>query len=303
MFSEPIRLFIRLSRPLYILAVTLLYFLGSGIARYLGTPTDWGLLILGLLWIVMLQLSSQYLNDYFILNPRLNNPNRSPFTGGAGALGPGKLPRAAGLWAGLTALTVAASLTVLLIQFANLTPTSLLIVILIFAGAFLYAIPPVRLAGSGYGELMVSIIIANLVPAFAFLLQAGSLHRFLAMTTFPLTLLHLSMVIAYEFPDFARDLKYDNPTMMVRMGWRNALNLHNLLILTAFLLLGLAAVLGLPAFIAYPAFLTLPLGLLQIWQMIRIGSGARPNWRALTFTAITLFGATAYLLTFAFWTR
>ncbi len=303
MLSEPFRLFVRLSRPLYLLAVALLYFLGAGIAHYLGTLIDQGLFALGLLWVLLLQLSTHYLLDYFNLGPEFQNPDRSPFTGGSGALGPGHLPRSTALWAAFGTLAALTSVTVLLLRSPNFEPAALPIMVLLVVGAVSYAIPPLRLAGSGYGELMVSFLVANLVPALAYLLQAGIFHRFLAMTTFPLMALHLAMVLVYEFPDFAQDIKYENPTMLVRMGWRNAMNLHNVLILMAYLLLGLAATSGLPALIAFPAFLPLPFGLLQIWQMSRIASGAAPNWQALKLTAVSLFAATAYLLTYAFWTR
>jgi 1,4-dihydroxy-2-naphthoate octaprenyltransferase len=175
--------------------------------------------------------------------------------------------------------------------------------ILCFLGAFFYSAPPVRLASTGYGELTTSILVANLVPAFAFLLQVGNLHRLVAMTTFPLTALHLAMMLAFELPDYASDLKQEKRTLMVRLGWKTSMGMHNALILVAYLLLALAVTLGMPFFIALPAFFTLPVGLLQIWQMRRIAEGAAPNWRTLTLTALVLFGATAYLLAFAYWTR
>jgi hypothetical protein len=56
-----------------------------------------------------------------------------------------------------------------------------------------------------------------------------------------------------------------------------------------------------PLRLAWPAFLTLPVGIYQIWQVNRIAAGAPTRWRLLTFTALVLFGLTAYLLTFAFW--
>jgi 1,4-dihydroxy-2-naphthoate octaprenyltransferase len=111
------------------------------------------------------------------------------------------------------------------------------------------------------------------------------------------------MVIAFGLSDFGKDIKSNNPTLLVRMGWRDGMNLHNLLILSAYLLLGLATTFGLPVLITFPAILPLPLGLLQIWQMIRIGTGAKPNWRLLHINAVALFTATVYLLTFGFWTR
>jgi 1,4-dihydroxy-2-naphthoate polyprenyltransferase len=300
---EKLLLFIRLSRPHFLVGGALMYALGAGVSRYLGTPVNWNWFFLGHVWITLLQLSTHYLNEYFDAPADLNNRNRTPFSGGSGAIGPGKLLRSTALYAGIVCLAIVASTTVLLIRYVALTPATVLVMTLIFLGAFFYAVPPIRLESSGYGELTTSILVANLVPAFALLLQTGDLHRLLAMSTFPLTILHLAMLLALELPDYATDIKYEKNTLLVRIGWEVGVRMHNLLILVAYLVLGLAVLLGLPPAIALPAFLSLPLGILQIFQMNRIAAGAKPNWTTLTLAAVTLFSATAYLLAFSFWSR
>jgi len=298
-----IRLIFLLSRPLFLLGGALVYALGAGIARYLGAPIDWGLYVLGQAYVTTMQLSAQYLNEYYDSSADRDNPNRTPFSGGSGAVGKGKLSQETVMWAALTALTIFASLTVVLISVTPLSPLLITIVVLAFLGSFFYSAPPIKLAHSGYGELTTSILVANLVPIFAFVLQYGELHRLLVMSTFPLTTLHLAMMIVFEFPDYLNDLKYEKPTLLVRVGWERGMVFHNILILTGFLLLGLAATFGLPLAIALPAFIPLPLGLLQIWQMRRIAGGGKPNWTTMGFTAVVLFGSVAYLLAFTFWTR
>jgi len=295
--------FIRLSRVLFLLGAALVYFLGAGIASYLGATIDWGVYLLGQAWVTVLQLSTHYLNEYFDAPEDADNPNRTPFSGGSGAVGPDKIPRQAVLFAAIACLAIVASLTVLIFNQAHPSGEALFLMILIFLGAFFYSVPPVRLVSSGYGELTTTILVANLLPAFAFVLQTGSFNNLVAMTTFPLTMLHLAMMLAFELPDYSTDLKHEKRTMVVRLGWQNGMALHNLLIFTSFLLLGLAAFLGLPSAIVLPAFLPLPLGILQIWQMRRIAEGARPNWLGLTITPVVMFGTMAYLLAFAFWTR
>lgn len=300
---ETVRLLVRLSRPLFLLGGVLVYALGAGIAHYLGTVIRWDIYLLGQAWGTTLQLATQYLNEYYDFTYDADNPNRTPFTGGSGALGEGKLPRRTALIAALGCLAVVASLTVMILAIAHPSPTVVLIMVLIFAGSFFYSTPPVRLATSGYGELTTSIIVANLAPALAFLLQGNDWHRLLAMSTFPLTFIHMAMMLAFELPDYASDLKLQKRTLMVRLGWQRSMNLHNYLVLGAYFLLGLAVAFGMPFYIALPAFLTLPLGLLQIWQVRRIADGSKPNWTALTMAAIILFAGTTYLLAYAYWTR
>jgi len=298
-----VHLLVRLSRPWFLLGGVLVYTLGAGIARYLGAQINWQVLLLGQLWVTLLQLSGQYLNEYFDAFQDLDNPNRTLFSGGSGALGPGGLPRRTALMAAMGCLAVVASLTVLIISSAKPQPSVVLIMALGFLGAIFYSVPPLRLETSGYGELTTSLLVANLVPAFAFILQWGDFHRLLAMSTFPLTFLHLAMMLAFELPDYAVDIKHDKRTLMIRLGWDRGMTLHNLLILGSYLVLALAVWSGLPVRIALPVFFTLPLGILQIWQMRRIADGAAPNWTAITLTPVALFAAVTYLLAFSFWTR
>jgi 1,4-dihydroxy-2-naphthoate octaprenyltransferase len=296
-------LFVKLSRPLPILGVFLTFGLGTGIARYLGASIDWGVYLLGQAWVTLLQLSMHYLGDYFAHPADTANPRRTPFSERSDAIGPGKLPRSLALWLGISCLSISASLTVLLLRTIGAAPAVFLIMFLIFLGVLSYSIPPLRLASSGYGELLLSILVANLVPALAYLLQARDWSRLLPMTTFPLLLLHLAMMVAFEFPDYAADSKYEKPTLLVRIGWQRGMQLHNFLLLGGFGLLGVAWALGLPYLIVTPVLFMLPVAAFQVWMMNRIEAGARPNWILFTTAAAAIFGLTAYLLAYGFWMR
>lgn len=277
--------------------------------RYLGEGVDWGVYLLGQAWVLLMQLSAQYFNEYFgiIQTPSLpRKPEESasaPFSGESGALGPGRLPPAIALWGGISCLAVTASLSALLFRSLGQSYAAYLVMFLMFLGACLYSLPPLRLSSSGYGELVITVLVANLVPAFAFLLQTGELHRLVAMSTFPLTALHLAMLLALEFPSYATDLKRERQTLLVRLGWQQGMVWHNGLLLGGFGILGLAVLLGLPAQIGLPAFFVLPVALFQVWMMNRIADGSRPNWKLLSLTAMATFGLAAYLLTFTFWVR
>ena len=298
-----LRLFIRLSRPLALLGGALTFALGAGIARYLGIRLDWGLYFLGQAWVTTLQLSTHYFSEYFAPPAVDAGHKRIPFPRQSGALtGEDALPRETALWAGIAMLTAATSFTAMLrVAGAGLAP--LLVMLLIFVAGLLYAVPPLRLAESGYGELLLSIAAAGLIPALAFALQSGDLHRLVAMSTFPLILLSLAMLLAFDLPAYASDLKHERRTLLTRLGWQRAMNVHNLLILLAYVLLALAMLYGFPASIGLPAMLSLPLGLFQIWYMTRIAAGAKPNWGLLGWLAIAVFAVTAYLLAFSFWTK
>lgn len=298
---QTLRLYLRLSRPLLVFSVAGFYALGTGIAHYLGITIDGLRMGLGLAWVALLQLSTHYLADYFTFPVKPRSTPYPPLAESSGALGPDQLPRQTALWLGLACLAVVASLTVLLIGVVGYNLPVIFFLFLLFAGCFLYAIPPARLVTSGYGELTAALLAINLTPALAFILQAGELHRLIAMTTFPLTLLMLAMQLAFNLRSFASDLKQGRQTLITRLGWERAMLLHNLLILCAFLLIGAAPLLGFPARLFLPCLLALPVGLVQIGFMRGIAAGAKPNWQALTLTAVASFLVTVYLFFFAYW--
>jgi 1,4-dihydroxy-2-naphthoate octaprenyltransferase len=295
--------FIRLTRPVFLLGVAVVYALGAGIARYLGVEIDWSVYLLGQAWVTLLQLSTQYFNEYYNAPADQVNPNRTWLTGGSGVLGPGKLPRRVALMAALVCLAFLASFTVLIISKTNPPPGAYLIMGLAFLCAFFYSNPPLSLESSGYGELITSVLVGFMVPAFAFVLQYGELHRLVAMCGFPLVAAHMAMLLAFDLPDYGTDLKFEKRTLMIRLGWQNGMVLHNALILVVYLLLLVARSFGLPGFATIAGFLSLPVGLFQIWQMRSIANGGRVNWNALTIGGVALVAALSYLLTYAFWTH
>ncbi len=286
-----------------VLSAVLLYFLGVGIAHYLSGQVNWTSFYLGLIWIVLILLGAQYLNEYF--DPSvifgLSTNKRTPFSGGSGAIGENKLPRIVALWAGLTCFAIAASLTALIVQSLEINSIIIMILSLILIGELLYALPPFRLVSSGYGELIVSVIISGLIPALAFLLQGHDFHRILIMVAFPLTILHIGMLLALEFPDYGSDMVQVKRAILVRIGWQRGMLIHNICIIGSFTIIALAFIFGLPLRVGWPVLLVFPVGLYQIWIMNRIADGIKPNWNLLVLTSVSSFGLTAYLLTFAFW--
>ncbi len=293
--TRQLGLFLRLSRPHFLLGGFLLFALGVSIAAYLGKSIRTEIYLLGQAIVTSIQLMTHYFNEYYDAPGDSENPARTPFSGGSGALGPGALPRSTALYAGIAALTLGATFTGLLIIQRSTSLITWLILLLAFLGAFAYSAPPFKLVHSGYGELVASFVVAGLVPAFAYSLQTGDLHRLLFMTTIPLIALHFSMMIAFQLPDFATDIKYAKRTLMVRVGWQTAMRMHDAAIIFAGLAYIGAYLSGLPWRVSLGTLIAVPLGIAQIWQMGRIRRGQPPNWAILTWSAMLLFGLSAYL--------
>lgn len=290
-----LRLFLRLSHPLPLLGGALLYGLGSAISSYLGRPFNLGLYILGQSLVTTIQLAAHYSFDYH--EPRLESEDyrSNPYLGISKALMPGGLSPQTALYATVVCLVIAATLVSIMLVGGQIPLVAWLILLLIFLGYFFYSTPPVRLLASGYGELVLSLVIAGLIPSFSFALQTGELHRLLLMSTTPLVALHFAMMINFELPEYARNVKLEKRTLMVRLGWATAMRIHDLTIIFAIASFLVAYLNGLPRRVALGALIALPLAAVQIWHMERIRRGYPARLRNLTLTALGLFGLTIYL--------
>jgi len=287
--------FIRLSRPHFLLGGFLLYGLGASIAAYLGRPIHFTTYLIGQLLVTSIQLTTHFLNEYFDGAADVHNPNRTLMNGGSGMLGANGLPRVAALYAAVVTLTIAATGCSLLLLRGGTPLLAWLLLLLGFLGSYFYNAPPLRLIESGYGEILASVVVAGIVPAFSFALQTGELHRLLLMSTTPLIALHFAMVLVFELPDYATDAKFEKRTLMVRIGWEKGMRLHDYAILFAVLAYLLAFLAGLPQRIALGGLIPLPLALAQVWQLGRIRQGYPARWQLLTISATGLFALTTYL--------
>jgi len=275
-------------RPLWLLDTAFAYVFGAAIVRYLGFQLDWSRFLWGGAWLLSWQLGGHCLDLYFaqLVSSKTNNLNHSK-----------------SLWASTAALSTTAVLTILFIRADIINSGSLIIMILLIGGMLAITVPPLRLSESVYRELTLSVLGVVFVPALAFILQANQLHRFVAMSVFPLALLHTAALIIFKFPNFAVDKKYEKQSLLVRVGWQRGMIIVNILILSAFLLLGLALLAGLSPTIVLPAFFVFPLALFQIWYLNRIAAGAKPYWKALSWSGVSVYALTAYLLLFGFLTN
>jgi 1,4-dihydroxy-2-naphthoate octaprenyltransferase len=282
----------------FLLAGIICYILGAGIAHYLGSFVNWQVFWLGQACVTLLQLMMIFMKEYFDVisavprgsNDSLDDPDTR-----------GHLNKQQSLLVLSVTLTAGAAITGLLLFHHLLSTNAFVILAVSFGFAYFYASPPIKWGNSGYGELVTAVLLVNCFPALAFLLQTGELHRLLALTTFPLTPLYIAMALTRTLPTYARDMKRGYRTLLLRVGWKQGMGMHNFFVFASFLLLTIAIILGLPWPIAWPALLVLPIGFYQIWQMYRILDGKKPHWRVLSITASSTFGLMTYLLAFGFW--
>lgn len=273
----------------------MLYALGAAIAAYLGRPIDATLYLVGQVLVTLLQLMTHYLNEYFDSEADQENSSRTWLSGGSGAIGPEGLPKKVALYAAVITLALATTISTAALVTGAFPLLAWPVLLLSFSGAFFYSAPPLRLATSGYGEIIAALVVAGLTPAFAYALQTGELHRLLLMSTTPLIALCFAMIVVFELPDYATDLKHRKRTLMVRLGWSAGMRAHDIAIVFALVSFAVAFSLGLPPKVGFGALIVVPLALAQIWQLNRIRQGYPPKWNILTFSAMALFAIAAYL--------
>lgn len=290
---------VRLARPWLMAGTVLFYAIGAGIANFLGMRIDWAVYILGQACALLLAITSAFLSEYFAM---LEYPVLKRNQNGLNRADEFLRLRSALLQASAVALTVGAVLTVMLFTRGVVNLTVILFLGAAFLLAFFYAVPPLRLGRSGYGELVTALFLTGVILALAYALQAAETHRLLILLTFPLTSMCIAMLLAVELETYFTDIKEGKKTLMVSVGWQRGMGLHNILVLFSYVLVGLAAVLKLPWSLTWPMLATLPVGLFQIWQMWQIANGQKPRWRLLRMTAFASFGIMAYLIAFALWT-
>lgn len=271
-------------------------------ARYLGITIDWGMYWLGQAWLVLVQFSIHALNEYFELPAEQHNSSKLLLLGSTQVLELGKLTRPMALWSSVISAMAAGLVTVLIIQGSSGSEILTILLVLAIVG-IAYSIPPLRLSATGYGELVLSFLISAIVPIFSFTLQEGEFHRILVMTTFPLVLFFIAFLLIVEFPMYATDLKHQRPSLLLRLGWRRGIVVHNVLVSGGFLLVAFAVIIGLPWRLAIPVASVIPVALAQIILLNRIGQGAKPNWNLLFLCAAATYGMTVYFLTYGFWTH
>jgi 1,4-dihydroxy-2-naphthoate polyprenyltransferase len=284
--------FVVLTRPVFLLGGFLLYGLGSLLAHKAGVSIQVDRYLLGQVMVTAIQLTAQYANEYHDYEcDRLNLANRTWFTGGSGMLPSG----AVSLDAAKQALRISAVIAILAILFVSLqAPLVGLIGLLSLLGAWIYSAPPVSLMGSGWGELVASIIVAFLVPIAGFVVQVGSLDPTLLLVCVHLVLVHLVMLIGFELPDWEADQAVGKRTLRVRLGFRKSVYLHTGLLIAAYSFLLVLHFQEVQA--AGWVSLTLPLAIFQGFQVARSQHLPASRFHRITLGAVALF-----VVTVIFW--
>lgn len=296
--------YIQVLRPWELLLNSVFYFLGAGLANYLGYQVNWGDIWKGLALVIFIQagafalagvysqMEAGYSIKKYLDNIQPGNPRTV-----------GRVRMTNCLILSITAFTLAAGFLNELVHSGEISGggylfTALLVLLLLF-----FSIPPLRLERRGYGEVALTVAGAFVIPAIGFIFQTGGIIRILVLATFPLTFFYLAMEMVRTLRDYSNSpFKLPKGTMISRLGSDRGLQVIIYLILGGYLAAGIESLFGLSWSILWKILMTLPVGAFLVWQIQRLRDGARPNWILLEAAAIALVGILAYFLAFGFWT-
>jgi 1,4-dihydroxy-2-naphthoate octaprenyltransferase len=184
-------------------------------------------------------LTTHYANEYYDYEvDAAIGSARTPFSGGSGVLVSGQLDRSVALHATHICMAVAISMIVVC---GSISPLMWIIGLLGLVGGYFYSAPPLRLEGSGWGELNTAILTALLVPLTGYVMQANRFDPIVLIICAPLVLIYIAMILTFEFPDYPADKAIGKRTITVRIGLRRAAWLHNALLIGSLALMLISA--------------------------------------------------------------
>jgi 1,4-dihydroxy-2-naphthoate octaprenyltransferase len=271
------------------------YFLGGGIAHYVGANFQSFDFFLGLLWTICLVLSGYSLRIFY-------SPSTffSEIDGMVEWVGKNKK-----LFLILsTSLLIICGMVVVgqLIR-KSLSNFQEILYLLSIIGYIALIIPPFNLGGKGYLEIILSIFQAGITTALGYFSVFHFYQNILLFVSFPLTCIALASYLAFGFSTYANDLKIERKTFLRALSWQKAIPIHNILLIGSYVFLASGVIFHFPIGIVWPALLTFPLGCLQGLWLIRIKNGGKPVWPFFNTLITSVYGLTVYFLVLTFWIK
>lgn len=202
------------SRPSQLLLIAGVYLLGATIATANGAAFDENVLAVGLVPLLCVSASVHYANEYADYETDALT-NRTPFSGGSGALHETGLPRTVPLYAGATAGLTGGVLTVGLwiVDWLPVAGVGLLAVITV--AGWQYSVGPLKLAWRGWGEVTNAALGGLVLPMYGAAVLGGPLVT-VGLASVPFFLLVWLNLFATQWPDREADAAVGKRTLAVQ---------------------------------------------------------------------------------------
>lgn len=276
--------FVRLTRPLFLVGGFVGVALGAAVAAWSGRALDAATYLWAQGLVTAFQLMVHYANDYFDRDGDAR-AERTPWSGGSGVLVTGALDARTALIAAVVCALLGLGVTLRFALTGNIAVAW--IGVAIFALAWSYSGPPLRLATRGAGEVDTVVVVALLVPAAGFAAFSGGIDLTIARAVIAPAAAMLAMMLCVELPDADADRAAAKRTLVVRYGAAACRGLA-----AAFTVVGVgwAAVVAVRISAGYAALVLLPACVAGLALLRQLTFAPRP-------VAAAFWGVASYALT------
>ena len=237
------------------------YAIGAYAARHYGYGFDVWVMIVGYLFLFILEAATVFSNEYYDYESDIKNKNFGPFNGGSRVLAENLITRQTILNAIKFCLVLLVPVFLLLDYLSPATTVANLAVCSAIAVlAMGYTMPPLKFSWRGLGELDVAITHSIGVMICGFIFQGGDFSNTkIWLISLPLLLSIVPAIILSGIPDYEADKAVGKKTIPVRVGKNNAAMISIAFILSAALLAVFMKVSGwLPEAFGNAIYLTVP---------------------------------------------
>ena len=208
----------RMSRPAQLALIALVYALGVAMAFGRGAEAEAGAVAVGLVALLPTAASVHYANEYADAETDALT-DRTPFSGGSGALVESGLPRSLALRAAVASGAVGVALLVAGVapvggRMLGAVPAAVLVGILL--AGWQYSVRPLRLAWNGLGEATNAALGGVALPLYGFAVVTDGVTVAAALATLPFALVVFVNLLETQWPDRRADAAVGKDTLATR---------------------------------------------------------------------------------------
>ena len=208
----------RMSRPAQLALIALVYALGVAMAFGRGAEAEAGAVAVGLVALLPTAASVHYANEYADAETDALT-DRTPFSGGSGALVESGLPRSLALRTAVASGAVGVALLVAGVapvggRMLGAVPAAALVGILL--AGWQYSVRPLRLAWNGLGEATNAALGGVALPLYGFAVVTDGVTVAAALATLPFALVVFVNLLETQWPDRRADAAVGKDTLATR---------------------------------------------------------------------------------------
>ncbi len=281
----PLWAFVKLARPHFLLGGALLFALGTAGAGDIAWPA----FALGQAMVTSMQITAHFVNEYADRDADKAVDRRTMFSGGSGVLVSGDLKPEVALRAAWASTIIGLILAAVV---AVGSPLAAGVGVITLAVSWAYSMPPIRLLGTGWGELATSLVVVGAVPVIGWAVQQAPASVALWWAVGILLPVHMAMMLAFELPDLESDAASGKRVLGVRLGEARSGRMIVIMLVLAAVIAAMGVAVG---GIAAGAGWAVLAGLIP--ALVMLGAARKHHYAATTLAGVsTLVVATGVLV-------